>query len=131
MRPLGAVYSQGFWERCLATLAALEHLAISVHRNSNTASSLPVSRTMVLDSAADVQALLDAVAAVAEPIRLSHLWRPSLPDPQDDMVLETAVNGRADVLVSFNLRHFEPAAAELGLHVLRPGDAVGHLEKRA
>ena len=31
---------------------------------------------------------------VGEPIRLSYLWRPAVSDPQDDMVLETAVNGR-------------------------------------
>lgn len=43
----------------------------------------------------DIGVLLDAVARVAEPIRLAFLWRPALPDPDDDMVLETAVNGRA------------------------------------
>ncbi len=79
----------------------------------------------------DVQAILDALAVVAEPIRLSYLWRPSLPDPQDDMVLETAVNGSAELLVTFNLRHFEPAAVQFGLKVLRPGDAIRHLEKRS
>ncbi len=35
----------------------------------------------------DVGALLDAFAAVAEPVRLSYLWRPALPDADDDMVL--------------------------------------------
>jgi len=82
-------------------------------------------------SSDDVQALLDAVAVVAEPIRLSYLWRPGLSDPQDDMVLETAVNGRADLLVTFYQRHFAPAAVQFGLKVLRPGDAVRQLEKRS
>jgi predicted nucleic acid-binding protein len=53
---------------------------------------------------ADAEILLDAIALVAEPIRISYLWRPMLPDPGDDLVLETAVNGRADVVVTFN-RH--------------------------
>ena len=36
-------------------------------------------------SVADVGVLLDAVAAVAEPVRLAYLWRPTLPDADDDM----------------------------------------------
>jgi putative PIN family toxin of toxin-antitoxin system len=81
-------------------------------------------------SDADVQELLDALAVVGEPIRLSYLWRPALPDPQDDMVLETAVNGRADLLVTFNLRHFKPAARSFGLRVVTPAEALRWMEKR-
>ena len=82
-------------------------------------------------SHADVQELLDALAVVAEPIRLSYLWRPALPDAQDDMVLETAVNGRADLLVTFNLRHFKPAARNFGLSVVTPAEALRRMEKRS
>ena len=81
-------------------------------------------------SAADVEILLDAIALVAEPIRISYLWRPVLADPGDDLVLETAVNGRADVVATFNRRHFEPAAAPFGLEILAPADAVRRLENR-
>ena len=45
-------------------------------------------------STADVKTLLDAVAVVIEPVRLAFLWRPQLRDPNDDMVIEAAVNGR-------------------------------------
>lgn len=79
----------------------------------------------------DVQALLDTVAVVGEPIRLSYLWRPALPDQQDDMVLETAVNGSGDLLVTFNLRHFKPAAKNFGLAVLPPAEALRRVEKRS
>ena len=82
-------------------------------------------------SAADVEILLDAIALVAEPIRISYLWRPVLTDPGDDLVLETAVNGRADLVVTFNRRHFEPAAAPFGLEILAPADAVRRLENRS
>jgi predicted nucleic acid-binding protein len=51
-----------------------------------------------------------------------------LPDPGDDLVLETAVNGRADGVVTFNRRDFEPAAARFGLEILAPGEAVRRLE---
>ena len=47
-------------------------------------------------SEAEVGQLLDAVAAVATPVRLAFLWRPALRDSDDDMVLETAVNGNAE-----------------------------------
>jgi predicted nucleic acid-binding protein len=39
-------------------------------------------------SIGDVEALFDAVAAVAEPVRLAYLWRPTLLDVDDDMVLK-------------------------------------------
>ena len=81
-------------------------------------------------SAADAGVLLDAMTLVAEPIRISYLWRPLLTDPGDDLVLETAVNGRADAVVTFNRRDFEPAAGHFGIEVLAPADACARLEKR-
>ena len=81
-------------------------------------------------SAADVGVLLDAFATVVEPVRISFLWRPLLSDPGDDLVLETAVNGRADAVVTFNRRDFEPAVARFGIEILAPADAVRRLEKR-
>ena len=80
---------------------------------------------------ADVQILLDAIAVVATPVRISYLWRPMLPDANDDLVLETAVNGSAEVIVTFNRRHFEPAAARFGVEILAPAEAVRRLESRA
>jgi len=43
--------------------------------------------------------LIDSLVKVAEPVRIRFLWRPLLSDPRDDMALETAVNGGADLLV--------------------------------
>jgi putative PIN family toxin of toxin-antitoxin system len=79
-------------------------------------------------STSDLEVLLDAVALVVEPIRISYLWRPILADPGDDLVLETAVNGRADVVVTFNRRDFEPAVRRFGFEVITPADAVRRLE---
>ena len=53
----------------------------------------------------EINVLLDALAAVAEPVALRFLWRPQLKDADDEMVLETAVNGGANRLATFNLRH--------------------------
>jgi predicted nucleic acid-binding protein len=81
-------------------------------------------------SARDVGALLDAVAAVVEPVRLAFLWRPAVRDPDDDMVLEAAANGRADAIVTFNLRDFRVVAKNFGIKVLNPGEAWKTLETK-
>jgi putative PIN family toxin of toxin-antitoxin system len=81
-------------------------------------------------SATDVNVLLDAVADTAEPVRLAYLWRPVLADVDDDMVLETAVNGRADAIVTFNQRHFRLYAKRFGIASLSPGDVFGKLGMR-
>ena len=82
-------------------------------------------------SVTDVKTLLDAVAAVAEPVRLDFLWRPVLVDADDDMVLETAVNGRADAIVTFNRRHFVLVRKQFGIDTLSPAEAVLRLERRS
>lgn len=79
-------------------------------------------------SVEDLGVLLDAVAATAEPVRLAFLWRPAVRDPDDDMVLEAAVNGQADAIVTFNVRDFGNAAERFGIAVLPPGGAVRRLE---
>jgi putative PIN family toxin of toxin-antitoxin system len=82
-------------------------------------------------SEAEVGRLLDAVAAVATPVRLAFRWRPMLPDEDDDMVLETAVNGQAEAIVTFNRRDFLPQAERFGTSVLSPGEALRRLEARS
>jgi predicted nucleic acid-binding protein len=70
-----------------------------------------------------VNDILNAFVKVSIPVPLRFLWRPRLKDPADEMVLETAVNGTADWLVTFNLRHLAAAAREFGIRAARPGDA--------
>lgn len=81
--------------------------------------------------AEDVRGLLEALALVVEPVRISYLWRPMLSDPGDDLVLETAVNGRAASIVTFNRRHFAPVAGRFGLDILAPGEGLKRLENRS
>jgi putative PIN family toxin of toxin-antitoxin system len=82
-------------------------------------------------SVADIEMLLDALAAVSEPVQLAYLWRPTLRDANDDMVLEAAVNGRADAIITFNLRDFSLAGKHFGLSILFPHEALIRLEKRS
>jgi len=69
----------------------------------------------------EIGEVLDALAAVAEPVILRFLWRPQLKDPNDEMVLETAVNGGADRIATFNIRHLSVAAQAFGIRAERPG----------
>jgi putative PIN family toxin of toxin-antitoxin system len=71
-----------------------------------------------------VERFLAALASVIEPVDVHIAWRPQLRDPADEMVLEAAVNGRATVLVTFNVRDFTPAAERFGISVLRPQEVL-------
>jgi putative PIN family toxin of toxin-antitoxin system len=77
---------------------------------------------------AEVGALLDAVAGIAQQVQLSFLWRPQLRDADDDMVLEAAANGGAEAIVTFNIRDFEGPCARFGIAVMKPGLAINKLE---
>ena len=71
---------------------------------------------------AEVGEFLDGLCAVAEEVRIDFLWRPGLKDPEDEMVLETAINGRADMLLTFNVRDFA-GAWSFALAIEQPGPA--------
>ncbi len=75
-------------------------------------------------SLAEVNAALTALAALTEPVEVRFTWRPQLADPGDEMVLEAAVNGQADALVTHNLADFALAAPRFGLMLLRPGELL-------
>lgn len=68
-----------------------------------------------------------AIAALCEPVIIHRRWRPKLRDPADEHILEAALNGRADAIVTFNWRDFAPAA-ELGLNLALPRDILDALE---
>jgi predicted nucleic acid-binding protein len=80
-------------------------------------------------SSRQVETFLDGVIAMAEPVPTHFLWRPQLRDPDDEMVLEAAVNGRAAALVTFNLRDYGTAAAQFGVDVLLPREALVRIER--
>ncbi len=69
----------------------------------------------------DIAGFLAAFASAAEPVEVHFLWRPQLADPDDEIVLEAAVYGRAQVVVTHNVRDFQPAARDFGIEVETPG----------
>src|SRR5678816_1556391 len=68
---------------------------------------------------ADVDDVLDYLCAVGHRRQIFYLWRPFLPDPRDDMVLEVAVEAGCEVIVTFNLRDFV-GVEQFGLRALTP-----------
>lgn len=77
----------------------------------------------------EIDRFMAALASASEAVEVRFQWRPQLSDPGDEMVLEAAVNGRADALVTHNVRHFTAAAATFGLRVLRPGDLLVEMRR--
>jgi predicted nucleic acid-binding protein len=52
-------------------------------------------------------------------------WWPRLPDPADDVVLETAINGRASAIVTFNQRDFAEAGKDFNCAIILPVNRLG------
>jgi predicted nucleic acid-binding protein len=77
----------------------------------------------------DIDRLLDALIAVARPVHRAHFWRPLLRDADDEMVLETALSGNADLLVTFNKRDFQPIASNLGIALATPRESLKRLKE--
>lgn len=76
----------------------------------------------------DVAKAMSAIAAIAEGVDISFRTRPILSDAADEMVLEAALNGNADAIVTHNVKDFGPAR-KLGVTVATPADIVRRLKK--
>lgn len=66
-----------------------------------------------------VLAVVRYLSSVAHRQKIFFLWRPGLPDPKDDMVLELAVASRARYIVTYNGKDFA-AAERFGIQAVTP-----------
>lgn len=103
----------------LTVALALEYEAICTLAEHRLASGL---------SAAEVSIYVDGLIGMAEPVKAFFRWRPQLRDPGDELVLEAAVNGQADAIVTFNESHLREAR-NFGVEVIRPGEALRRIKK--
>ena len=76
-----------------------------------------------------IDEFLAELAAWVEPVDIHFLWRPQVRDPSDEMVLEAAINGRADALVTYNVKHFAVPGDRFGIPILRPADILGKVRR--
>ena len=75
----------------------------------------------------DVDDVLDGFCNRGEHQKVYYLWRPQLPDPKDDHVLELAVASGGVTIVTHNVRHFDAANA-FGIQVASPFEMIGGLK---
>ena len=104
----------------LSVALALEYEAICTLAEHRLASGL---------SALEAGIYVDGLIGLAEPVRAFFRWRPQLRDPGDELVLEAAVDGQADAIVTFNESHLREARSIFGIDVIRPAEALRRIKK--
>ncbi len=104
----------------LSVALALEYESICMLAEHRLAAGL---------SAEEAAIFVDGLIALAEPVLTFFRWRPQLRDPGDELVLETAVNGRVDAIVTFNEKDLRPAKQSFGIEVMRPGEVLRRLNR--
>jgi len=68
-----------------------------------------------------IDVFLRGLAAIMTPVQVYYQWRPQMRDADDEMVLEAALNGRAERIVTHNVRDFLSAVKRFELKVVTPG----------
>src|SRR6266581_1593212 len=71
-----------------------------------------------------IDEFLAELAALIEPVELHFQWRPLGRDPNDEMVFEAAINGRADALVTYNIADFASLAERFKIAVMHPANLL-------
>ena len=117
-RPAGEVVRMIFREDLVPLIdlkLGLEYRDVALHSEHVGAPAL---------STREIVELIEAVEAFAEPVEVVMNTRPMSPDPSDDTVLDVAINGRAEALVTSNKKHFAGAGKGFGIPVLSPAQLL-------
>jgi putative PIN family toxin of toxin-antitoxin system len=128
--PTGAsrVLMLAAWEGAIVPLASvammLEYEAVLKRSEHLVAMGL---------TAGEVDRFLDHWAGLVEPVVAHFSWRPAVRDANDEIFVEAAVNGAADMIVTFNVGDYRPADDRhglFGIEVCRPGDVLRRMKWR-
>lgn len=71
-----------------------------------------------------IEELLINFASILTPVQVYFRWRPQLGDEDDELILEAAINGRADFICTHNVRDFPAVLSDFGIRVARPRDLL-------
>ena len=74
----------------------------------------------------DINNILDYLCSMANQREVFYLWRPFLRDPKDDMVLELAVSGRCEAIITYNKKDCV-GVDQFGLRVITPKEFLEEL----
>lgn len=110
----------GLFEFVLSTAMVLEYESVLTRNEQIAASGV---------STKDVGTLLDTLCELCIEAVSDWQWRPQLRDADDELVLEAAVNGHADAIVTFNRSDFLPGSQQFGIEVLTPGEALARMSR--
>lgn len=78
----------------------------------------------------DVDHLIDYLCQIGRRSIVYYRVRPSVNDPDDEMVLEAAIASRSNWIVTYNLRDLLVGASRYGIEVITPADAIHKLGVR-
>jgi putative PIN family toxin of toxin-antitoxin system len=73
-----------------------------------------------------VKPILGTLLSRSQFTTIYYSWRPTSPDPGDDLVIDCAMNANA-IITTSNLRDFKKARESLGLQVMTPVELVTQL----
>jgi putative PIN family toxin of toxin-antitoxin system len=106
--------------RPIVTIAVfLEYEAVLKRPEHRLASGLSLEK---------IDRFLAALASAFDGTETNFRWRPQLADPNDEMILEGALNGGATAIVTHNVRDFKQASAQFGLDVITPQQAISRIK---
>lgn len=74
----------------------------------------------------EIERLLDYFCLQSEHQKVYFLWRPRLPDPKDDHLLELAVASGTKVIVTHNTKDFAGAEG-FGIRIITPKELMEEL----
>ncbi len=103
-----SLLGQGRFEFCISVSLILEYEEV-----------LKTKADPQLLSSEDIEDFVDYLCKTGKRFNIYYLWRPTLRDPDDEMVLEIAVASKSDYIVTFNTRDFVKANF-FGVKVVTP-----------
>jgi putative PIN family toxin of toxin-antitoxin system len=85
-----------------------------------------LSRKLAAERWITLQPVLVRLLSIAQYTSIYFSWRPTSPDPGDDLAIDCAMNAGAIVITS-NIKDFRSAKESLGLRVMTPVEFVNML----